>query len=138
MTLDEAWQILLKNQFKRTKNREIILDFFAQHDRFLTAGEVRVFMEIENPGISFDTIYRNLGTFSELGILEETELAGERHFRMQCEPGIHHHHFICTICGVTRSIPDCPMDVIAVNLPDYEIEAHKFEVYGRCPRCIAS
>jgi len=136
MTLDEAWRILQENQFKRTKNREIILDFFSQNDRYLTAGELRNSMEAGNPGISFDTIYRNLTTFTELGILEETELTGERHFRMHCEPGVHHHHFICTKCGKTRSIPDCPMDLIAVNLPNYEVEGHKFEVYGRCPMCV--
>lgn len=138
MTLDEAWRILQENQFKRTKNREIILDFFSQNDRYLTAGEVRISMEAGNPGISFDTIYRNLTTFTELGILEETELTGERHFRMHCEPGVHHHHFICTKCGKTRSIPDCPMDIISVNLPNYEVEGHKFEVYGKCPGCVAS
>ena len=115
MTIDEAWRILRRKQFKRTKNREIILDLFSENDRYLTAGDVRNYMESENPGISFDTIYRNLATFTELGILEETELTGERHFRMHCESGVHHHHFICTTCGKTRSIPDCPMDMIAVE-----------------------
>lgn len=138
MTLEEAWRILNRNQFKRTKNREIILGFFSHNDRYLTAGDVRAFMEIENPGISFDTIYRNLTTFAELGILEETELTGERHFRMHCDPGVHHHHFICTLCGKTRNIPDCPMELISVNLPGYQIEGHKFEVYGKCPTCLAS
>ena len=136
MTLDEAWRILQEHQFKRTKNREVILGFLADTNRYLTAGEVKSHMESGNPGISFDTIYRNLTTFTELGILEETELTGERHFRMHCEAGVHHHHFICTICGMTRSIPDCPMDMISVDLPNYEIEAHKFEVYGRCPKCV--
>ena len=80
MTLDEAWRILQENQFKRTKNRETILHFFSNKDRYMTALDVKNFMESENPGISFDTIYRNLNTFSELGILEETDLNGERHF----------------------------------------------------------
>lgn len=138
MTLDEAWRILQENQYKRTKNREMMLTFFAQNDRYITAGEVKNFMASTNPGISFDTIYRNLATYTELGILEETELFGERHFRMHCTPGVHHHHFICTLCGKTRSLPDCPMDMISVDLRDYEIEGHKFEVYGKCPNCIAS
>lgn len=138
MTLDEAWEILLKNDFKRTKNRETILEFFADNNRYLTAGDLKLYMERSNPGISFDTIYRNLTTFTDLGILEETELTGERHFRMHCEPGVHHHHFICTLCGVTRSIPECPMDVISIDLSTYEIESHKFEIYGKCPSCIAS
>ena len=41
MTLDEAWRILQENQFKRTKNREIILGFFSRNDRYLTAGDVK-------------------------------------------------------------------------------------------------
>ena len=71
--------------------------------------------------------------FQTWEILEETDLNGERHFRMQCDPGVHHHHFICTACGKTRSIPHCPMEMITVNLPDYEVEGHKFEIYGKCP-----
>ena len=137
MTIDEAWRILSENQLKRTKNREVLLDLFLENDRYLTAGKIKDFMEAENPGISFDTIYRNLSSFTELGILEETELSGERHFRMHCEAGVHHHHFICRTCGKTRNIPGCPMDLIAVNLPNYEIEEHKFEIYGKCPLCIA-
>ncbi len=125
--------ILQEKQFKRTKNRETILHLFSQNDRYLTAAEVREFMETDNPGISFDTIYRNLSTFSELGILRGNRFNGERHFRMQCDPGVHHHHFICTVCGKTRNIPDCPMEMITVNLPDYEVEGHKFEIYGKCP-----
>ena len=30
MTLDEAWRILQEHQFKRTKNRETILEFFSE------------------------------------------------------------------------------------------------------------
>lgn len=136
MTLDEAWEVLIQNQFKRTRNREIILEFLLAKDRYVTAMEVRNHMAADNPGVSFDTIYRNLSTFSELGILEETELNGERQFRMQCDHGVHHHHFICTDCGKTKNIPHCPMETLAVNLPGYEVEGHKFEVYGKCPVCV--
>ncbi|BAQ11383.1 Fur family transcriptional regulator zurr [Bacillus sp. OxB-1] len=136
MTIDEAWRILLEHQYKRTKNRETILQFFSDNNRYMTALELKNSMETDNPGISFDTIYRNLATFTELGILEETELSGERHFRMQCDHGVHHHHFICTACGTTKSIPHCPMEHITVNLPNFEVEGHKFEVYGKCPQCL--
>ncbi|MBB4825734.1 Fur family zinc uptake transcriptional regulator [Sporosarcina luteola] len=137
MTLDEAWRILSEHQFKRTKNRETLLEYFSEHDKYLSAMEVRNFMAQDNPGISYDTIYRNLTTFSELGILEETELNGERHFRMQCDAKNHHHHFICTECGKTRSISHCPMETITGELSGYEVEGHKFEIYGKCPICIS-
>lgn len=138
MNVKEAWKILQENNLKKTKNRTVILQFFEENNRYLTANDVKRFIEEDNPNISFDTIYRNLTAFTELGILEETELTGERHFRMHCDPGVHHHHFICTLCGITKNIPDCPMDVLPIRLPNYEIESHKFEIYGKCPSCIAS
>lgn len=137
MNIHKAWEILERNDLKRTKNREVILTFFEKENRYLTASDVKVFIERSNPNISFDTIYRNLSTFTKLGILEETELAGEWHFRMNCDPEVHHHHFICTLCGLTKNIPQCPMDLLSIHLPNYEIESHKFEVYGKCPTCIA-
>lgn len=135
MNVKEAWKILQENNLKKTKNRTVILQFFEENNRYLTANDVKKFIEEDNPNISFDTIYRNLTAFTELGILEETELTGERHFRMHCDPGVHHHHFICTLCGITKNIPDCPMDVLPIRLPNYEIESHKFEIYGKCPSC---
>ena len=136
MNIEKAWEILEENELKRTKNREVILSFFEEENRYLTASDVKDYMEVNNPKISFDTIYRNLSTFTALGILEETELAGERHFRMECDPGVHHHHFICTLCGLTSNIAQCPMDLLSINLPNYEIESHKFEVYGKCSSCL--
>lgn len=136
MNLEEAWDILQKNSFKRTKNRELILEYFMAHDRYITALEVRNELVKDNPGLSYDTIYRNLATFAELSILEETELNGERHFRMQCDVASHHHHFICTNCGKTEHIPFCPMEMMEVTLPNHQIVDHKFEIYGMCPNCL--
>lgn len=135
MTVDEAWEILLQNGYKRTKNRDILLRYFGASGHYATALQIRTAVEEENPGISFDTVYRNLAVFSALGILDETELNGERLFRMQCAD--HHHHFICIVCGKTKAIPNCPMDEVTVNLSGYEVLGHKFEIYGKCPLCAA-
>ena len=135
MNVEKAWDILKGHSFKRTKNRETILEFLSERDSYTPAMDVSEFLKKDNPGVSFDTIYRNLATFANLGILEETELNGERQFRMHCDPGVHHHHFICTECGKTKNIPGCPMDFLTVSLPGVEIEGHKFEVYGKCPQC---
>ena len=138
MDIREAWNILKEEGFKRTKHRERILEYVAAHDRYMTALEIRDVLAVDHPGISYDTIYRNLSTFVELSILEETELEGERHFRMQCDASTHHHHFICRICGKTETIPHCPLDLISLDLPDHSIEGHKFEVYGTCPDCLTA
>ena len=135
MNTTRAWEILKENGFKKTDKRELILDMFAATDKYLTARDLLQVLKKDFPGMSFDTIYRNLATFVALDILEETELNGERNFRMQCESDQHHHHFICRDCGDVKELAVCPMEMLGEKLPGYAVEAHKFEIYGRCPNC---
>ena len=135
MNLVKAWDILKKNGYKETSKRNQILELFVNDDRYLTARDLLDVMQKDYPSMSYDTVYRNLATFVSLGILEETELSGERHFRMHCESDSHHHHFICMDCGKIKEIQLCPMDMLGAALPAYEIDNHKFEIYGKCPDC---
>ncbi|MCK1998992.1 zinc uptake regulator, Fur family [Paenisporosarcina quisquiliarum] len=135
MNIEKAWDILKNKGFKKTDKREQILSIFSETEKYITAKDILNVMKKEHPGMSYDTIYRNLSTFVDLGILEETELTGEKHFRMQCEADHHHHHFICMSCGNIKEIPFCPMEVLQNAIPGYEIENHKFEIYGNCPSC---
>lgn len=136
MNVTKAWEILKENGFKKTAKRELILNMFDETTKYLSARDLLQVLKPKYPGMSFDTIYRNLSTFVDLGILEETEMNGERKFRMQCESDHHHHHFICTDCGDVRELAVCPMEMVGEKLPGYSIEAHKFEIYGNCPNCL--
>lgn len=136
MNVHEALQFLKENGFKQTGKREDMLQLFADSDKYLTAKEVLDELKDLYPGLSFDTIYRNLSLFVNMGILEMTELSGEKHFRFTCSRHQHHHHFICLACGKTKEIETCPMDGLSENLKGYDISGHKFEIYGRCPECV--
>jgi Fur family transcriptional regulator, zinc uptake regulator len=135
MNVTRAWEILKENGYKKTDKRELILNMFSETTKYLTARDLLTVLKPQFPGMSFDTIYRNLATFVELGILDETELNGERNFRMHCESDHHHHHFICRDCGNVKELSLCPMDLLGEKLPGYIVEAHKFEIYGKCPNC---
>lgn len=134
MDKNEAIMLLQKRGFKMTKRREDMLTFFTLEDKYHSAKELYEYMESIYPGISFDTVYRNLHLYHDLGILESTDLHGEKHFRMNCGDH-HHHHFICNICGKTKKINLCPMEEVEPVLKNYRIDNHKFEVYGLCPAC---
>ncbi|MGX7023867.1 Fur family transcriptional regulator [Vagococcus hydrophili] len=130
-----------ENGYKYTKKREEILLFLIQENRYLGAIEVFDFMNKKHSGISYDTIYRNLRDFTTMGLLEETELMGEKKVRFHCDVSSchehsHHHHFICTSCGATKEVNLCPMTFFDEQLPDCEIESHRFEILGKCQKCL--
>ena len=134
MKVKEAIDLLKENGYKATGRRKDILIYFDEADGYRTAKDLINHLEESYDGISFDTIYRNLHLYHEVGILESTELNGEKLFRMNCTTH-HHHHFICNECGKTKEIHVCPMNELMGALRNYEIEGHKFEIYGRCPGC---
>ncbi len=133
MEVREALDILKDNGYKFTRKREMFLQLFARERRYLTARDVLEHLKPTFSGLSFDTIYRNLAVFTDLGILEETELDGEKRFRFSCATSGHHHHMICLECGKTSAIQACPMNEIQSD--DFFITDHKFEIYGYCQEC---
>lgn len=134
--VENAIGILKDNGYKYTDKRERILSYFNQENRYITAKEVQQTLKVKYPNISYDTIYRNLYTFVELDIVEETELNGEKLFRLNCSHSGHHHHFICTVCGKTKRIEMCPMNFFEDQLNGCQINSHRFEIFGQCEHCL--
>jgi len=138
VTVKDAINLLRRKGYKMTNRREEILSFFANEaNKYKTARDLYEHMKSLYPGISYDTVYRNLHLYHELGILEVTDLDAEKHFRITCSDN-HHHHFICKMCGIAKKINFCPMDYVSKFLAQYTVDDHKFEVYGLCPACSAS
>ncbi|MGM0124977.1 fur family transcriptional regulator [Enterococcus sp. AZ194] len=135
--IQQSLDCLKDNGLKYTKKREALLTYLIKRNRYVSAKEVHHFMQESFPGLSYDTIYRNLHDFSELDLLEETDLNGEMKFRFHCCQGNvgHHHHFICTVCGKTKEIHMCPMNFFEEQLSGCTIEGHRFEILGRCEEC---
>ena len=138
LSVKGALKILKASGKKHTQTREQMLRYLAQSNRYVSAKEIHLNLSEISPSLSQDTVYRNLHEFSQMGILEETELNSEMHFRFHCvTPGSdhHHHHFICTICGRTKELALCPMDFFQEQLLGCLIEDHRFEIFGKCETC---
>lgn len=136
MDVNQAILLMKQQGYKHTGKREEMLHLFSLSNKYLTAKDVLEALQESYPGLSYDTIYRNLSLFVKMGILEATELAGEKNFRFSCGGSGHHHHIICMHCGKTKEIATCPMEKLMDDLGGYDISDHKFEIYGKCPDCL--
>lgn len=133
--ISEALNRLKDEGYKLTAKRQDLLQVLSEEDRYLTVKDIYEKMLEPHPSISLDTIYRNLQTYTDLNLLEETDFEGEKVYRFRCNIHEHHHHFICTNCGRTKELLTCPMEFYSDQLPGFEIQEHRFEIFGLCDQC---
>ena len=99
----------------------------------MTAEEIVNLARDTQPNISASTIYRNLGTLSELGLIKRLDSIGEG-WRYELS-GSHHHHLVCLKCHNTVAIDFCPMNRDVKDLAEksgFEVADHSFEIKGYC------
>ena len=134
-TANQMIEIMSKYGWRITEQRRHIAEIFARSDGYLSPKDVYDQMTVAYPGVSFDTVYRNLRLLTEMGALEQFYfLEGGLKFRALCEDH-HHHHLICTNCEKTIAFDYCPMDR-NMGLPDsFRVAGHRFEIYGLCEAC---
>lgn len=91
----------------------------------------------ETPSLSLSTVYNNLATLSEKGVVREVAIAGSRQvFELMRHE---HAHLVCRSCG---DISDMPVDLAAVKravcLPEGAVlEEGELIFSGLCPKCAA-
>ena len=135
--IDQALQLLKSHNYKVTKQRKALLEYLSQHsDSFLSVTSVDAYMRTLFPGMSHDTIYRNIREFEEIGILEKKNRQGGASVKYQCDfDNFHHHHFICQKCGRVYEVKLDLSQIINDQLSGFEITDHRFELYGICAQC---
>lgn len=137
MNSEEIIQAMAKQGMRITDQRRTLAELFSRADNYLTAKDVYEHMGRKYPGLSFDTVYRNLRVMHELGVLEQFVFEEGIKFRVRCKEMHHHHHVICLQCDRTYPVVFCPMDEVS-DLPEgFEVVKHKFEVFGYCKDCRA-
>lgn len=118
-----------------TEQRRTLAKLFTEQSGYLSPKDVYNRMELEYPGLSFDTVYRNLRLLHEMGILEQFVREDGIKFRLHCDESHHHHHFICMECERTYPYVFCPMPLVEKAPDQFEVVQHKFEIYGYCKDC---
>lgn len=108
-----------------TPQRTAIYREISKSENHPSADTVFQAVREEFPNLSFDTVYRTLLTFSEIGLIDAVEgLGGPRRFDPNTES---HHHFYCMDCG--KIIDFYNKDYDDLKIPE-DIE-ERFTVLGK-------
>ncbi len=135
-TYERIVQQMESKKLRITGQRKLIAKRFAESTGFVSPREMYEYMNVHHPGLSYDTVYRNLRTLVELNIIEQFERSDGVKFRLHCHTEhAHHHHFICTRCDALFPLQFCPMNLNCSIPEQFFVTGHRFEVYGLCSEC---
>ena len=116
-----------------TKNKALLLGIIREKPRHLTAEQLYLLAKEQAPGIAMATVYNNLGSLAEEGLIRRLHIDGlaDRYDRNTAP----HEHFICEECG----------EIIDLLFPDFTAEleerigqtvaSFELNIRGTCKAC---
>lgn len=120
---------------RNTQQRRAILKVFEKTTRPLSVQEVLDLAKRKSPGIGIATIYRNLKSLQEEGLLQLVELPGGS--SVYELPSLdHHHHFSCTKCLKVFDIDACQVNFQALVPAGFQLQQHEILLSGLCDKCL--
>ena len=121
---------------KRTHQRMEIFREVAQTGDHPEAEKVYKGVRKRMPTISLDTVYRTLWLLRDLGLINTL---GPPRERTRFDANLsHHHHFVCTRCGLTRDFYSDELDELRLpeSVKDFGyVKTTQVEVKGVCLNC---
>ncbi|MDX1982220.1 MAG: transcriptional repressor [Bryobacteraceae bacterium] len=119
-----------------THQRQIIYRALASSDSHPTPEAVYEQVKREIPAISLGTVYKNIRTFTEAGLLREVNILHDS-LRLDANLG-NHHHLVCTRCKRVADVPHRDVTPIRLrrSLPrGFQLERCSVELLGICAEC---
>lgn len=121
---------------RMTNQREMILRELRKSKQHLTADELYERVKKRMPRISLATVYRNLETLSEAGIIAKLEVSGrQKRFDYDVRE---HDHIYCVVCHRVDNLELDRESIRAVGWNSdkgYSVQGYRLEVAGICPDC---
>jgi len=122
---------------RNTLQKEIIVNTIKKYGHLTKEQTISIILN-EYPSISASTVYRNLVSLKEDGIIRECSIDGVG----SVYEFIHdvHDHFVCERCGYIEDIQKMDKEIIFGNNNyvnnKYQINYYQINYYGLCDECI--
>lgn len=119
--------------FRVTPGRVRLLHTLEREGGPRTVGQIR--RALGRNTLNEATLYRALEALAERGVIRRIDLnTGIAHFEYSPEHP-HHHHAICTRCGIVEEVAACPLPETTRLKQFRSITAHSLEFFGVCRNC---
>jgi Fur family ferric uptake transcriptional regulator len=136
---DQIVDLLAEKGFRRTQSRRVLADLIAAKRRYFSAAELEAELTEAAPDIGRATLFRLLATLIQQEVLSRVTLpSGEQGYVVCNDPRAHHHHAICTQCGMVVPVGTCGVDVRAKAVEketSFRVTGHRLEYFGICAKC---
>jgi Fur family transcriptional regulator, peroxide stress response regulator len=132
---DEFLRLCRQHGLAATHQRQRIYQALSARPGHYSPEEIYDRVKEELPSISLATVYKNLKTFVEAGMLREVS----PHHGWRIDGNSHpHHHLMCTRCRSITDIGVERIDPVKVRgrLPSgFQVEKFSVEIQGVCKAC---
>jgi len=121
---------------RMTSQRKVILEELCKVDSHPTADRIYEMVRRRLPRISLGTVYRNLESMAQAGMIGKHEAAGSQR-RYDGNPA-GHYHVRCVSCGRLADVSveaEPALDHLVRMDRGYRILGHRLEFVGICPAC---
>lgn len=119
---------------RKTRQRDSILETFRASNGPLSPQEVLDATKQRVPEIGIATVYRNIKSFVEAGLLKSVPIPGQPD-RYELAGKKHHHHFFCRSCHRAFEMTGCPGSLESLAPSGFTVEGHEIYLYGVCKDC---
>ena len=128
--------VSLKKKYKRSRQRERILELIKSTDIHPTANWIFRQLKDEFPHLSMGTVYRNLAILAEKEEVKKIDFGSTfDRFEANTTP---HYHFVCEKCGriIDLEMPvDASLNDRVRKQTPHVAHHHTAEFYGVCDLC---
>lgn len=135
--LAEAARRLEACGHRATPQRMAVIAALLAQRTFVTAQELHQALRRVQPHLGLATVYRALELLVGSGLAESFPQPNNEMRYTFCSER-HHHHIICTQCGLVAEVPGCTLRAMECELEQqsrFTIADHALTFFGTCLEC---
>ena len=116
-----------------TKQKRLILDLVESSHEHPTAEEIFFRARQQMSSIALGTVYRNLNSLVENGMVRRITIPGEPDRFDNTRS--YHDHMICSCCGAIKDVYICGIEEAIKSATGDEISSYELNAYYLCEKC---